>query len=789
MSLATAGVGGGMGGGGLTMAHHAAGAQHNAAPPPPDTSHMSGAGPIFMGADLTDKNQGLSLKQVKNVSHLPLVGIDLHSSEPLVAYFPPKPDDPSGGATPMLVGKMKSALYLKSNETAHKTVKKYLAMSKTFRSLQTDALSVPSDKEAVVISKPHVWLGLRRINDAPKSVRDQLNVSSDTVTHAIAEEVPRGVGAALVNSTLDGSESSGDDFDRVVWKVRLCDSKKAFPILPEEAVQALLRQAQYHVAVKCNEDLESEEIIDYPLAISLPTWAFHDAAVDALLEATDNSAVIVPRSVAALAGALLPPPPNGGSPSPLLTRILTVRKNSKQEFQKVLAQNPEAIWEDEITLIMVGMTEEGLETTAIQVSSENGQNVCAIFGDFKVISNVSYQDSDPVSQLKRCALELEKEVDRIAPEADGPTGIVFFGSQIEQDDLKSEWENIKSSLSEWISVPVYNTKQDTVALGTAVLGGVSHGRSTRIRAAGSKKTKPELALQVQNVAPMAVGIRMFYHGKISPSKWSSIPVKTIFDFDRRVPAGPFPIELIASECAVYREHGADKLSEEDFLKATKEMEGVKGIPKREEAALDLRVQIVQKWSRDGEWKQVGDVMQPLVKVTERDDKTDTSKVEAVESVTLELSLGVNGIITSNLVGERQSVVQATKSAFQSTMRYYIGIIVAILFFGGFMVRSYYEEYAFKRDVKRLLAYYKHVIPGSISDGDENNARYLVWKYRNQKEKLWKTLEKKYGEPVLYPDEWEAKTKEESEADVMNLDEDSDKDKEATGTGDNPTDEL
>lgn len=642
-----------MGGGGLTMAHHAGGAQHGAAPPP-DTSHMSGAGPIFMGADLTDKNQGLSLKQVKNVSHLPIVSVDLHSSEPLVAYFPPKPDDPSAGATPVLVGKMKPALFLKPNETAHKTLKKYLAMSKTFRSAQTDALSTPADKDAVVIHKPHIWLGLRRIEDAPETVRHQLKLSSGGASHAIAEEVPQGIGAALVNSTLDGSEPSGDDFDRVVWKVRLCDSKKAFPILPEEAVQTLLRQAQYHVAVKCNESLESEEIVDYPLAISIPTWAFHDSAVEALLEATDNSAVIVPRSVAALAGSLLPPPPNGGNPSPLLARILTVRKNtsSKQEFQKVLAQNPDAIWEDEVTLIMVGMTEEGLEATAIQISSENGQNACAIFGDFKVISNVSYQDSDPVSQLKRCVTELEKEVDRIAPEADGPAGIVLFGSQIDQDDLKSEWENIKSSLSEWSPVPVYSTKQDTVALGTAVLGGVSHGRSTRIRAAGNKKTKPELALQVQNVAPMAVGVRMHYRGKISPEKWSSIPVKTIFDFDRRVPAGPFPIELVASECAVYREHGIDKLSDGDFLKATKDMEGVKGIPKREEAALDLRVQIVQRWSRDGEWKQVGDVMQPLVKVTERDDKAEASKVDAVESATLELSLGVNGMITSNLVGER-----------------------------------------------------------------------------------------------------------------------------------------
>lgn len=34
-----------------------------------------------------------------------------------------------------------------------------------------------------------------------------------------------------------------------------------------------------------------------------------------------------------------------------------------------------------------------------------------------------------------------------------------------------------------------------------------------------------------------------------------------------------------------------------------------------------------------------------------------------------------------------------------------------------------------------------------------NARYLVWKYRGKKQKLWKNLEKKYGEPVLEEHEW------------------------------------
>lgn len=127
---------------------------------------------------------------------------------------------------------------------------------------------------------------------------------------------------------------------------------------------------------------------------------------------------------------------------------------------------------------------------------------------------------------------------------------------------------------------------------------------------------------------------------------------------------------------------------------------------------------------------------------------------------------------------RQSLVQATKSARNSKIRYYVGLLIAILLFGGFLVRSYYEEYAFKRDVKRLLAYYQHIVPGSIADGDEQNARYLVWKYRYKKQKLWRMLEKKYGEVVLQANEWPEDTKSTDQQEVeeeINLDEDDKKD--------------
>ncbi len=70
------------------------------------------------------------------------------------------------------------------------------------------------------------------------------------------------------------------------------------------------------------------------------------------------------------------------------------------------------------------------------------------------------------------------------------------------------------------------------------------------------------------------------------------------------------------------------------------------------------------------------------------------------------------------------------------------------------MKSYWEERVFERDTRRLLAYYKHVLPGSLLDGDENNARYVVYKYRHKKEKLWRGLERKYDIPVLQEDEWE-----------------------------------
>ena len=671
------------------MAHDANAVGRAAAgmPPPPDAHADSGHGPLpppsggVLGADLLDKQQGLSLKQVKNVSHLPLVAMDLFASEPIIAYFPPKPEDPSETVFPRLVGKMKANLYFHGKadnnitraETAHKALRKYLSQAKPYRSMQSDCLTKSDDPDAVVLEKPHRWLGLRRLDDAPDFLQKQVQATNTVAAaapatdssnqkkqYAIQEEDFSGVGIRLVNSTLDGSSPSSpgeqDDFDRVVFKVRLNPAKKAITMLPEEAVQLLIHQAQYHAATKAHinanhnkkQNEEEDEIVDYPCAIAIPAWASHDAAIEALYDATGNvPGVFFQRSVCALAGALVPSP--SGKPNTLLERLEQVRAALLKEYRKQLVTQPDLVHHDELLLILVGRTDDGMEATAIQISDFQTSLMTCLFTKFKVLSNVSYQCPDPLSKFAACLSELEQAVQHIDPDADGPAAIVTYGSPAEQEQLKKQWEEQKSSATqEWQTVPLFTAKADAVCMGTAILGAVAHGRQALLVEKDGGKTKAELGITVQNVAPAAVGFRLHYHGGTDPKRWT--PVKTIFDFDRRIPAGPYPIDFKASECVVHRNVNSTSapLSDEDLLKAAKEKEGAKHIPQREEAALDLRLEILQKWTRDGEWKRVGDLKQPLVK----HDDDDEDKRVACESVTLEISLAVTGMLTLNTIGDR-----------------------------------------------------------------------------------------------------------------------------------------
>jgi hypothetical protein len=79
-------------------------------------------------------------------------------------------------------------------------------------------------------------------------------------------------------------------------------------------------------------------------------------------------------------------------------------------------------------------------------------------------------------------------------------------------------------------------------------------------------------------------------------------------------------------------------------------EGAKIIPQRKDAALNLRVRILQRWTRDGEWIQVGVTMAPLVQKIENKDGS-ISRI-GCKNVIWELSIGVSGMITTVFVGER-----------------------------------------------------------------------------------------------------------------------------------------
>jgi hypothetical protein len=216
----------------------------------------------------------------------------------------------------------------------------------------------------------------------------------------------------------------------------------------------------------------------------------------------------------------------------------------------------------------------------------------------------------------------------------------------------------------------------------------------------------------------------------------------------------------------------DRASEE-YSKALKPFEGKQGIPKREEAALQLQVQVVQQSERGGDWIPLGDVLQPLVyvkaEIEEKDKNTDKNtdkhkdkdKKIACETATLEVRLRSDGIVVTGLDQHGGvSVVQALKNSRMGALQWYATLVACIVFFGGFLLKSYWEDVVFERDTRRVLAFYRRAVPGSMHDGDEHGARYLVYKYRHKKPKLWVRLEKKYEYAVpTHAGHWDSFVKE------------------------------
>ena len=643
----------GAGAGGLMMGHQSQAMARPVMPTQgqsiPSSAGMGGP-PVSiaaLGADLVDKSH-LSLKQVKNVSHLPIVAVDLYASDPMVASFPPKPADPDLSLRPTLVGKFQPLLSFQRTEVAHKMLRKYLTRDAAYEELRASALASSTSKDTVTIEKPHQWLGMRRLQDTPQFIKESnavLKVVGDDVagaSHLISEEASLD-SVHVTNGTLDGlSGPTGDDFDRVVYKVRLASSKKAVTLLPEEATTLILTVAQSSVARK---DAIEEDPSSYPLAIAVPAWMCHDACLEAWMDSVPG-AVFFQRSIGALCGALQPGATDN-APNLLLQRISSVSNALREAHQK---QNDGTKFEYEPLVIMVGFSNDGVECTAIQVSDVQSSIPSCVFGNFKVLCNNSYPTLDPSSKLQSCLAALSAQIDEVASDIEGPVAIVPYATNKEQMALLlKSLESATKMVNTWTRVPTLPAKLDCVVIGTAVLGAVTHGRLATLTEGANGKPKAALALRVHNVAPTAVGVRMSYR----KGEWT--PVKTIFDFDRRVPAGPYELDLSAAQCAAMLEAGAGQAHEwySDDLsnaveKALTKVEGSKGIPSREAAALVFKIQIVQKFTRDGEWRNVGDAMMPLTKI---DDKNNDEKRVAYERVRLDVSVNSTGVITQSLVGE------------------------------------------------------------------------------------------------------------------------------------------
>lgn len=627
-------MGGAGAGAGLALAHQA-NQMGRVAPPqyqaPPDAQATGTAGAppsaAILGAELSDKQQ-LSLRKVKDTAHLPLVAVDLFSKEKCVAYYPPKPSNPEEGTLPIPAGKLQAVAF-QPTEESHKTLRKFLNQSKTYEQLEQDSLATGKKLKGGVIevASPELYLGLRRSEDA-----------EDLDSTAISQETSTDTGVTVVNSTLDGSPSKNDDFDRVVLKVRLLSSKKSITMLPEEAVQISLHSAQRQVSTI--KDELKEEMEDFPLSVAVPSWMMNDPAMEALHDATNNAGVFFPRSVCALSAILLPDPLKGGS-NPVHGRIVEVLREREKEHLRKQSEDSKAKIETEVMFVMIGRTTEGLECTAIQVYSPQ-KTLCCPFGDFKVISNVFKKTKDdPVKELIPCLRELRSCIDDIAPEASVPIMLSAFGSSDEVQEITQELTNLPF----WKKVPVHAGEPDDVAKGAAVLGAVSHGRVCVLvpKSVNEGKSKADLAIRVQHAAPVAIGMRINYFD--DDSKWEEI--KPIFDFDRRVPAGPHTVEFKASECILHRE-GKSDLSGEAFLKAVKANESAKFIPDREKAARCLKIEIYQRIGREEAWEKLGDTIRPLVE----DDPRKEGGSIAFESVSLHISLGVTGLVSTMKEGDR-----------------------------------------------------------------------------------------------------------------------------------------
>lgn len=702
---------------------------------------------------------------------------------------------------------------IKDESDPYKAVKRYLNKGEGHGAVLEDAM-INEDEEAddvLTILRPHLILGARKISElnaaAKATFGDILPPDlADEDSSPVIDQSDSNSPLTLTTINMDGNSApKGDDYDRVAFQMRLNSKKKIMTILPEEALTLVIAKCrkmardEFMNGKEVNED-EEEEYMDYPPAFAVPGWATLDSGVEELISAAGGRSGVCPptlhqRSIAACVGALLPPP----TPKPVsreqaqpevatskLHKVLQETMQTKdaeagKEANKQAALNrTDPVEPDPFVplVVLVGATKEGIEMTAVQITKPQGpdKELHCPFGNISVISSVCHATPDAVGVMESTLDELRSQVGVMLPESEEPTTFVTYGTISMQVKVAGKVKKILTKYGkagegddDWDGwdqdIPVVSTKEECVSLGLAVLGASVHGRVRMIvqvkRNDGKMKPEARLGVAVQDVATCAVAVSFNYFGDKKDS-WTK--PKVIFDFDRRVPAGPYQIDITAAECAAHVKHCKKNpkdncVEDEDALiELTNSMRGSRGIPEREVAALKLRMRILQRTSRDGDgdWIRVGDDMRPLSMAHSQKDEGESGEDHfvATESAVCTMSLSTVGLISTEFVTNGETIVQATKSARNNKLMRWGGMIGGVLFIGGFLVKSYVEERVFDRDTQRVLAYYKHAAPNSFHDGDERQARYLVWKYKGKKDKLWRRLETKYNVPVRHAWEWD-----------------------------------
>jgi hypothetical protein len=556
----------------------------------------------------------------------------------------------------------------KECDKAHKALRRLITKSKGYEAVFHDALSDDQkDENALLIRSPHLHLGERQIKFLNPVTCKNYTLGKES-SHDIDEEETSS-GVTIRNGNLDGSTKALDnDFDRVTLNLNMHSSKKALTILPEEAVSIVLAQAKRLVS-KSFPELQDEEnpekYVDFPTAIALPAWGCNHYAIEALMDACDGTAVMYNRSVAALAGGLMPKlvPTKDGSKALQQSKLCGAVMEKFQARQKKIQQaelrkEPVPNASHMPVVIMAGLTEDGVELAAIQIKNPNysfgRDNYLCPFGEFIVLSTVSYHHTNPVSIVNKSLVELTDIVDEMFPELEddgGLAGIVTYGTIAKQlqlrDALLKALNGIKDDAVWNTKMNVISTPEEAVAMGTSILAGVSHNRIDSEPLEDGTGSRP--AIVIRNVSPCAVGITYNFHGG-KKNSWTE--PKVIFDYDRRVPAGPYKIEFSAAECVALRKdpsllNNLEKLVEESekWLKGKYNAE-------REEAALDLSIKVVQRFERNGKWRDFGYEATPLTQGSdeELEDKDDESEKEkiAIETSALEITLDAVGFMSMSL---------------------------------------------------------------------------------------------------------------------------------------------